>query len=248
MSSAPETSTPDPRPGHHWKDPDRVKDYVARMDRRAAERQDQLALLARLIPFPLDTPLNVLDLGAGYGAVAAAVLERYPQARTVLLDISDAMAAQGEERLSAYKGRYEYVLAGFDGGQIPQPVTGTFHAVVSSLAIHHLSPEDKRSLYSAVAERLLPGGCFLNLDIVAAPDEAGEALYRRIEEEERQARGEPPWPSTTTQHQHSENRQQHSELQPLAQHLAWLQEAGLTGVDCFYKRLGTALFGGLRPS
>lgn len=111
--------------------------------------------------------------------------------------------------------------------------------MVSSLAIHHLPPEGKQSLYRDIAARLVPGGCFLNLDIVAAPDPALAELYARIEAQERAARGEPPRSDSGTSH--------HAELQPLQEHLTWLRAAGLAHVDCFWKRLGTALFGGYRP-
>jgi SAM-dependent methyltransferase len=228
------------RPGHHWRDPARVREYVARMDRHAAERREQLTLLARLIPFPTDTPLEVLDLGAGYGAVAAAVLDTFPLATAVLLDVSEEMIRLGGERMAPYAGRYRYVHGDFADGVLPAEVEGPFHAVVSSLAIHHLPPEGKQSLYRDIAARLVPGGCFLNLDIVAAPDPTLTELYTRIEAQERAARGEAPRPDTGTSH--------HSELQPLDEHLAWLRAAGLVHVDCFWKRLGTALFGGYRPS
>lgn len=227
------------RPGHHWRDPARVHEYAARMDRRAAERREQLALLTRLIPFPADTPLHLLDVGAGYGAVAAAVLDAFPRAHAVLLDVSEAMIRLGGERMAPYAGRYRYVHGDFADGTLPAGVEGPFHAVVSSLAIHHLPPEGKRSLYREIAARLLPGGCFLNLDLVAAPDPALAALYERIEAQERAARGEPPRSDAGTAHR--------SELQPLDEHLAWLRSAGLGRVDCFWKRLGTALFGGYRP-
>lgn len=227
------------RPGHHWRDPDRVRDYVARMDRRAAERREQLALLARLIPFSADTPLEVLDLGAGYGAVAAAVLDAFPLARAVLVDISEEMIRLGGERMAPYAGRYRYVYGDFADGTLPAAVGGPFHAVVSGLAIHHLPAAAVQALYREVAARLLPGGCFLNLDIVAAPDPTLAERYARIEAQERAARGEPPRSDSGTAH--------HSELQPLEEHLAWLRAAGLVHVDCFWKRLDTALFGGYRP-
>lgn len=227
------------RPGHHWRDPARVREYVARMDRRAAERREQLTLLARLIPFPTDTPLQVLDVGAGYGAVAAAVLDAFPLATAVLLDVSEEMIRLGGERMAPYIGRYRYVHGDFADGVLPAEVGGPFHAVVSSLAIHHLPPEGKQSLYRDIAARLVPGGSFLNLDIVAAPDPALAELYTRIEAQERAARGEPPRSDSGTSH--------HAELQPLEEHLTWLRAAGLAHVDCFWKRLGTALFGGYRP-
>ncbi len=52
-----------------------------------------------LFPFATDARIRVLDIGAGYGAFAAAVLDRFPNAVAVGLDISEPMMAIGRERL-----------------------------------------------------------------------------------------------------------------------------------------------------
>ncbi|HLZ68883.1 MAG TPA: class I SAM-dependent methyltransferase [Dehalococcoidia bacterium] len=231
------------RPGHHWREPARVQEYVERMDRRAAERQEPLTLLTRLLPFPADAALRVLDVGAGYGAVAAAVLAAFPRAEATLLDISEAMMQVGAERMAPFAGRYRYLHGDFADGELPEAAAGPFQAIVSGRAIHHLPPAATRSLYRACAARLAPGGCFLNLDMTAAVDGGAAAAYRRAEEREREARGEPAAPPRSHHAEHEGH-----DFQPLDEHLRWLREAGLVSVDCYWKRLGNALFGGLRPS
>lgn len=229
--------------GHHWKDADRVADFAQRMDARASERDQQFALLARLLPYESDEPIRILDIGAGYGAVASALLDRFPNAHAALLDVSPAMIEEGGKRLGAYAGRYEYVIGDFAAGRLPDSLLshgrdGDFQVIVSSLAIHHLPPEGKQSLYRDIASRLEPGGCFFNIDSVGAPDHDVEAVYSRVVDRERVERGESRPPS----------REHRSERQPLDDHLGWLREAGLINVDCYWKQLGTALFGGYRPS
>jgi SAM-dependent methyltransferase len=231
------------RPGHHWKDPERVREYVGRMDRRAEERRQQLELLARLIPFGTSEPIRVLDIGAGYGAVVSAVLDRFPRASALLLDVSEEMIRVGGERMAPYKGRYTYVFGDFGDGALPAEIVGPFHAAVSSLAIHHVPAQGKQVLYTDVFARLAPGGCFLNLDLVSPPDDSLRELYRRVHEEEREARGEPP-----PQHGQGGGACGHGEMQTLDSHLTWLREAGFVSVDCFWRRLGMALFGGFRPA
>lgn len=226
--------------GHHWKQPERVRWYAERMDRRAEERRRQFDLMARLIPFGTEEPIRLLDVGAGYGVVAAAVLDAFPNARAVLLDVSEEMIRLGRERMAPYAERYEYVHGDFAGGSVPDEVGSEYHAVMSSLAIHHLPPEAKRSLYRDIAGRLRSGGCFLNLDSIAAPNAELEAVYRRVADRERPAQPEAPPPPTVAPH--------HSEVQPLSDHLSWLAEAGLVNVDCFWKRLDSALFGGFKPA
>lgn len=228
------------RPGHHWREPERVQEYVARMDARAAEREQQFALLTRLLPYAADSAIAVLDLGAGYGAVAAAVLRAFPQASATLFDISEAMLAVGAERMAPFAGRYRYVHGDFAEGELPDPVGGPFHAIVSARAIHHLPAAATQVLYAACAARLLPDGCFFNLDTVAAPDEATAGIYRRAEARSGAAQETAPAPATAGGHHHER-------FHPLADHLGWLRGAGLVAVDCYGKWLGNALIGGSRP-
>jgi tRNA (cmo5U34)-methyltransferase len=224
-------------PGHHWKEADRVRDFAERMERRAEEREVQFSLLVRLLPFEPDAPIRILDIGAGYGAVAEAVLKQFPNANADLLDVSEAMVSLGKERLQAYEGHYRYILGDFADGRLPAEAAGPYQAIVSSLAIHHLPPDRKRSLYRDIAGRLAPGGWFCNIDLVAAPDGALQEQYDRAERLHRETRGDAPPTVQAITHRHSE-------LQPLNDHLRWLAEAGFEHVDVFWKRLGYALYGG----
>ena len=225
--------------GQHWREPARVRDFVARMDARAQERAPQFELMTQLIGRDGDAPLRILDLGAGYGAEARVFLTAFPAATAVLVDASEEMMRVGGERLAEFAGRYRYVAWDFGEGALPDDLGGPFDAVISSAAIHHLPEAAHKRLYGEVLASLAPGGAFLNLDLVRAPDDALEGRYRAIAQAEQESRDEPPQPSTLPRH--------HSHLEPLDRQLAWLREAGFEHVDCFWKRLGGALFGGYRP-
>ena len=225
--------------GQHWREPARVRDFMRRMDARAQERAPQFELMTRLLGRESDAPLRILDLGAGYGAEATVFLNAFPNATAVLVDGSEEMIRVGGERLAEFDGRYRYVAWDFGEGALPDEVAGPFDAIISSAAIHHLPEASVARLYGEVLGLLAPGGAFLNLDLVSAPDDALDARYRSIMQSEQDARDEAPPPADLPRH--------HSHLEPLERHLSWLRDAGFEHVDCFWKRLGSALFGGHRP-
>jgi L-threonylcarbamoyladenylate synthase len=107
---------------------------------------------------------RVLDLGTGTGETAARLLAGNPAASLVGVDESEAMlraaaARLGSERVSLRVGRL----------QDPLP-SGPFDVVASALCVHHLTSEEKRSLFARVREALAPGGRFVLADVVVALD------------------------------------------------------------------------------
>ena len=93
-------------PGHHWREPDRVAEYLEFSDRRERERAGVLALMIKLVNAEKDARLNILDIGSGHGPVAAACLDAFPNAHAIGLDISDAMMAEGYKRMARFGDRF----------------------------------------------------------------------------------------------------------------------------------------------
>ena len=230
--------------GHHWREEDRVAEYVERMDRQQAERDPVFTLMTQLIPGGNDTPLRILDVGSGYAPVAAACLDAFPNAHAIGLDISDAMMATGRERMARFGGRFEYMIGDFADGELPANAkdAGPYDAIVSARAIHHLPAEGMRSLYADIFRNLKPGGAFFNIDTASPETSHLKNVFREIRRSEK-PNDEPPRDPQAQPHSVA---MYHHDDATLFKHLEWLKEAGFTSVDCFWKRLSLALVGGYK--
>src|SRR2546423_156847 len=99
--------------GHHWKETDRVSDYVSLEDQEAQATARIFNIMTETLPFDREAPIRVLDVGSGHGVVAAAVLDAFPNSTAVGLDISEAMMEIGRERMSRFGPRLSYHAGDF---------------------------------------------------------------------------------------------------------------------------------------
>ena len=67
----------DPRGLHDWSSKEYVRDWATRQDRYEEERQPQFQMIADAIPFTRGGAIQILDVGAGYGALAQFLLEQF---------------------------------------------------------------------------------------------------------------------------------------------------------------------------
>ncbi|HET7103311.1 MAG TPA: class I SAM-dependent methyltransferase, partial [Terracidiphilus sp.] len=139
------------------------------------------------------------------------------------LDFSPTML-EALRRLFAAEVSVTVVAHDFDE---PLPELGSFDAVVSSFAIHHVPHARKRALYEEVFARLAQGGVFCNLEHVASPS-------WRLHAEFLEAIG---W----------EQEDPSNKLLDAETQLGWLREIGFVDVDCHWKWRELALLAGVKP-
>lgn len=184
-------------------------------------------------------PVRLLDLGAGTGLLTAALAQALPGATLTLLDEAPGMLAQARERLAPHEGTVEVLV----GDLLADMPAGPFDVISSGLAIHHLSPTQQAATYATAAERLAPGGVFINLEQLRAPAAAQWLEDHYIERELVHARAGGFTPEQETQAWERWSIDQHVDLQ---QHLDWLSESGLSPVDCVFKSWRFAVLAGWR--
>ena len=85
---------------HDWHSTDYVAEWITRDAARDPERRP---LLQQMLSFARNAELDVLDVldvGAGYGAVSEEVLQAFPAARVTLQDYSRPMLGHARQRLA----------------------------------------------------------------------------------------------------------------------------------------------------
>ncbi|HEY7935444.1 MAG TPA: class I SAM-dependent methyltransferase [Solirubrobacteraceae bacterium] len=209
-------------PATEWTNAERVLHYLHRAEEYPRRLEGEGVLLEHV---PRDVR-RILDLGTGDGRLLAHLRIDRPETLCVGLDFSEVMLEKARERF-AEGDHVELVAHDLD---TPLPELGRFDAVVSSMAIHHLEHERKRSLYGEVFDLLEPGGIFTNFEHVASPSHRMHIAFF-------QAIGEP-----------LENEDPSDRLLDVESQLGWLRALGFQDVDCYWKWLEMALLVGVKPA
>jgi trans-aconitate methyltransferase len=159
--------------GYAWKVGDKVAAYLDDQEKpeQAAEIISAHACMLDLLGVEPEAAFRFVDLGAGAGAVAGSLMNRFPNATGVLADISTPMMEASQTRLADFAGRYRYVEYDMNADAWPEEIGAPYQAVVSARAIHHLTDERKGLLFQRIFAALLPGGVFVNWDLHRSPDE-----------------------------------------------------------------------------
>jgi tRNA (cmo5U34)-methyltransferase len=196
--------------------------YLSRADRIPHRTEGEAVLLSFMPP----QAMRILDLGAGDGRLLHLVLLDRPQAEGVALDASPTMLDAARMRFANHAG-VEVVPHDLDDHL---PDLGKFDAVVSGFAIHHCAHPRKAAIYREIFEMLEPGGVFCNLEHVASSTPELHAMFLN------QLGIEP------------EDEDPSNKLEAVDIQLEMLRSCGFQHVDCYWKWMELAVFGGWKPA
>ncbi|TAK62019.1 MAG: class I SAM-dependent methyltransferase, partial [Dehalococcoidia bacterium] len=72
-----------------------------------------------LVPLGPDDAIDILDLGAGTGLMAAFLADAFPRARLTLVDVAAEMLDRARERFSSDGARFTYAVLDYAAGKLP---------------------------------------------------------------------------------------------------------------------------------
>lgn len=158
----------------------RVKTYDADMDLMHPNRSKMVDVALEVLPFPKTAALRAIDLGIGTGYFTERFLNHFPNSRVLGVDGAPAMIELAKVRLTSLASRVQFVVGDFRKLQDLAPGAGTVDVVFSAYALHHLHRVDKENVLRQVAELLVPGGWFVNADLIVADSPEVENRLQQI--------------------------------------------------------------------
>ena len=227
----------------------RVKTYDADMELMHPNRSKMVQIALEVLPISRTTALRAIDLGMGTGYFSERFLQEFPNSRVLGIDGAPAMIELAKARLKSFKSRVEFVTGDFRKLQELAPDAGTVDIVFSAYALHHLSRSDKETVLKQVVELLVPGGWFINADLIVAdsPEQEGRLQQIRIAGiVERAGGADSRFADSALTRQFLEDLELKEADQPLTldEDLALLRNSGLKNVSAFWLEYRELVCGG----
>lgn len=220
-------------------------------------RAEQTSALLQLIPAQTNEEFTVVELAAGEGKLAEAILERFPRCHYLALDGSEAMRARAQQRLARFGERLEirpFELAEQTWrAQLPAQV----RCVLSSLCVHHLNGSGKRRLFHDMLKHLEPGGALLLADIILPASQQIANFFAQQYDEIVREQSTAICGDLSGYEEFQKQKWNYFRYdfgkpdlydQPslLSDQLRWLQEVNFGQIDCYWMRAGHAIYGGYK--
>jgi tRNA (cmo5U34)-methyltransferase len=233
----------------NWSRPEFSQQYRDNADIYIVERRRMIEIMKSFYGYFIsgNENKNVLDLGCGDGILTHNLLEIDSSISATLIDPSGDMLSKAKERLRG-SDNIHYIKASFQDLMKDTSLQKSFNFIVSSLAIHHLTSEEKKSLFRIIHAHLHPGGYFMNIDVILAPALPLEEWYMQLWHEwmdERKAvlgLERDLFDDITKRYKALEENKPDT----LEDQLNALKETGFREVDCYYKYGIFVVFGGRR--
>jgi tRNA (cmo5U34)-methyltransferase len=230
-----------------WAKPEYTQEYRDSADVYIVERKRLLEILKSFYKhFISNKPnSNILDLGCGDGIVMDELLKIDNSIEATLIDGSEDMLSRAKDRLKDFKNVH-FIRASFQELLNKNTALQNYDFIVSSLAIHHLTMEEKTVLFKTIYSHLNVDGYFLNIDVVLAPSDALEQwyllLWKQWIDERKSFLGIEDSRYDEIVWRYKDNTDNKPDI--LAAQLNLLQAIGFKDVDCFYKYGIFTMYGG----
>ena len=204
---------------------DQYTEYILRCVPRYVEMQ---WAIMHYLPNALN-PVNILEMGCGTGNLTKLIIKQYPNATIHIVDISEKMIESCKNEL-INQNNIKYYCNDFRDldSNIPN-----CDLVLSSISIHHINDNEKKSLFKRLHEKLTANGVFCYSDQFSSFE---NEIYRKNisqwkNESMQNGSSQAEWEMWM---KHQDNHDYHT---PLGEQTKWLKEAGFRNAECVWRHL-----------
>jgi len=227
----------------------RVKTYDADMELMHPNRSKMVQVAIEVLPFSNTAALRAIDLGIGTGYFTEQFLNHFANSRVLGVDGAQAMVELAKERLISLNSRVDFAIGDFRQLQQLVPGAATLDVVFSAYALHHLSRPDKETVLKHVVELLVPGGWFVNPDLIVAnsPELESRLQELRVAGIVKRAEGaDNRFADSASTRRFLDDLEKNERDQPLtlSEDLAVLRSSGLKNVSAFWLEYRELVSGG----
>lgn len=221
-------------------------------------REARFKVMLDVLEVQMPAEFVALDLACGPGAISQRLLERFPKARCVAVDMDPVLLAIGTGALGDMNSRLRWVEADLMAYDWIELLGETlFDAVLTTTALHWLPPHCLLQVYKQLGQLVRPGGVLLNGDVMPFPPhlatfrQLSKNLSSRQEKEAFEERGVEDWSSwwealakepELKELFEERNRRfggRHTDYEPILDlHEAGLRDAGFREVGVIWQNLG----------
>ncbi len=194
--------------------------------------------------FEAKKSVRMLDLGCGDGLFVQQLFENCNHMKIVtMVDGSEDMLSAAKQRLKGHDN-LTYLNASFQELLENDPLSQKYDLIFSSLAIHHLTLEEKVCIYKYIFDHLNLEGHFLHYDIVLASNYRAEKWNMSLWQ--KWIAAHPDKDKLTKLMGIPDKYKANTDNIPdtLDAQLNSLKAIGFKNVDCFFKYGAFSLFGG----
>lgn len=163
-----------------YDDPARASCYDTRMDFMHPLRHKMVDIAMQVLPFRRDAEFLALELGSGSGFFTGRFLSEFPRARVMAVDGAPAMLESARASLTDVADRIDYRAADVRNLDSVIGAGERFLLVFSAYTLHHLDTREKRAVVRRCTEWMVPGGWFVNADILSADSALLQRRYQDL--------------------------------------------------------------------
>ncbi len=152
---------------HDWHSARYVEGWINRIESRPPpilqQRISRYRSTLHEFAFPEGQPLQILELGIGWGDLSRELLDFFPKAGLVGLDGSFVMLERARENLAPWNDRVQVHCADLTDKHALEGLE-MFDGILTVSTLHHLTLPQLDGLFGQIVNHLKPNGRFINCD------------------------------------------------------------------------------------